>query len=82
MAGSERVKITQARGKRLEESKKINQSLSALSNVISCLVEKVKKDTPHIPYRNSKLTRYCCLLILGNIAQLLITKSIHNLTVL
>ena len=57
LAGSERVKITGARGKRLEESKKINQSLSALGNVISCLVEKIKHKTTHIPYRNSKLTR-------------------------
>ena len=47
--------ITGATGKRLEESKKINQSLSALGNVIGALTETTKR--PHIPYRDSKLTR-------------------------
>jgi len=55
LAGSERVHITGATGKRLEESKKINQSLSALGNVISALTE--SKPRAHIPYRDSKLTR-------------------------
>ncbi len=54
-AGSERVHITGATGKRLEESKKINQSLSALGNVIGALTE--SKPRQHIPYRDSKLTR-------------------------
>lgn len=39
LAGSERVRVTGATGIRLEESKKINQSLSALGNVISALTE-------------------------------------------
>ena len=55
LAGSERVRVTQATGQRLEESKKINQSLSALGNVISALTD--QKARPHIPYRNSKVTR-------------------------
>ena len=55
LAGSERVRVTQATGQRLEESKKINQSLSALGNVISALTD--QKTRPHIPYRNSKVTR-------------------------
>ena len=55
LAGSERVRITGATGRRLEESKKINQSLSALLNVISALTE--TKPRQHIPYRDSKLTR-------------------------
>lgn len=42
-------------GQRLEESKKINQSLSALGNVISALTD--TKGRQHIPYRDSKLTR-------------------------
>ena len=42
-------------GKRLEESKKINQSLSALGNVIAALTE--SRNRSHIPYRDSKLTR-------------------------
>jgi kinesin family protein 3/17 len=55
LAGSERVSLTGATGKRLDESKKINQSLSALGNVISALTD--VKGRPHIPYRDSKLTR-------------------------
>ncbi|KAL4460357.1 hypothetical protein ABPG74_000108 [Tetrahymena malaccensis] len=56
LAGSERVSITGATGQRLEECKKINQSLSALGNVISALTDK-KGPRPHIPYRDSKITR-------------------------
>ncbi|DBA91171.1 hypothetical protein WJX77_002837 [Trebouxia sp. C0004] len=56
LAGSERVHITGATGKRLEESKKINQSLSALGNVIAALTDH-KGIRAHIPYRDSKLTR-------------------------
>jgi len=55
LAGSERLKITGATGQRLEECKKINQSLSCLGNVIEVLVE--NKPGSHIPYRDSKLTR-------------------------
>ena len=55
LAGSERVRLTGATGVRLQESKKINQSLSALGNVIAALTD--KKGRKHIPYRDSKLTR-------------------------
>ena len=55
LAGSERLSITGATGKRLEECKKINQSLSALGNVIAALTD--TKGRSHIPYRDSKLTR-------------------------
>jgi Kinesin motor domain len=55
LAGSERVHVTGATGRRLEESKNINQSLSALGNVITALTD--RKPRQHIPYRNSKLTR-------------------------
>ena len=55
LAGSERVRLTGATGQRLEESKKINQSLSALGNVIAALTE--TRGRAHIPYRDSKLTR-------------------------
>ena len=55
LAGSERVHITGATGKRLEESKSINQSLSALGKVIAALTDKKLRN--HIPYRDSKLTR-------------------------
>jgi len=54
LAGSERVRVTGATGKRLEECKKINQSLSALGNVISALADQ-KQNKTHIPYRDSKV---------------------------
>ncbi|EER10798.1 kinesin heavy chain, putative [Perkinsus marinus ATCC 50983] len=60
LAGSERVRLTGATGTRLEESKKINQSLSALGNVIAALTEASQVGgggRSHIPYRDSKLTR-------------------------
>ena len=55
LAGSERVRVTGATGQRLVESKKINQSLSCLGNVIAALTD--KKSRSHVPYRDSKLTR-------------------------
>jgi hypothetical protein len=45
LAGSERVHITGATGKRLEESKKINASLSALGNVIAALTDRKVRST-------------------------------------
>lgn len=56
LAGSERQSKTGATGERLKEASKINLSLSALGNVISALVISSGK-APHIPYRDSKLTR-------------------------
>jgi centromeric protein E len=52
LAGSERVIDTQAKGIRLKEGGHINKSLLTLGNVISKLVS----HSPHIPYRDSKLT--------------------------
>lgn len=46
LAGSERQGKTNATGARLDEAKKINMSLSALGNVISCLVD---GKSAHIP---------------------------------
>lgn len=54
LAGSEKVGKTGASGQRLEEAKKINQSLSALGNVINALSD---GKSSHIPYRDSTLTR-------------------------
>lgn len=54
LAGSEKINRTGASGKRLDEAKNINSSLSALGNVISALAD---RDKAHVPYRDSKLTR-------------------------
>ena len=54
LAGSERLSKTGATGETQKEGAKINLSLSALGNVISCLVD---GKSQHIPYRTSKLTR-------------------------
>ena len=56
LAGSERIRVTGATGQQLEESKKINKSLSCLGNVINALTEQ-KGKIHHVPYRDSKLTR-------------------------
>jgi len=53
LAGSENVGRSGAIDKRAREAGNINQSLLTLGRVITCLVER----TPHIPYRESKLTR-------------------------
>ncbi|XWS71073.1 hypothetical protein CRYUN_Cryun03dG0105700 [Craigia yunnanensis] len=53
LGGSERVMKTKAWGRRLDEGKAINLSLSALGEVINALQRKKN----HIPYRNSKLTQ-------------------------
>lgn len=53
LAGSERQSKTGATAERLKEASKINRALSSLGNVISALAEK----SPHVPYRDSKLTR-------------------------
>ncbi|XP_070197100.1 chromosome-associated kinesin KIF4-like isoform X2 [Littorina saxatilis] len=56
LAGSERAKKTRAEGDRFKEGVNINRGLLALGNVISALGEDGQK-RPHIPYRDSKLTR-------------------------
>ena len=66
LAGSERVGRSEATGDRLREAQHINKSLSALGDVIFALAQK----SPHVPYRNSKLTHVlqtslCTCLILG-----------------
>lgn len=66
LAGSEMVRKTAASGQRLEEAKHINKSLSALGNVIFALTppptegngsNAASSAPPHVPYRDSKLTR-------------------------
>ncbi|KAJ1259539.1 hypothetical protein BS78_10G164100 [Paspalum vaginatum] len=53
LAGSERVDRSAVTGDRLKEAQHINKSLSALGDVIFSLSQK----SPHVPYRNSKLTQ-------------------------
>lgn len=49
---SERVNKTGASGVTLVEAQNINKSLLELGNVMSALMAQ----SPHVPYRNSKLT--------------------------
>ena len=53
LAGSERLSKSASDGTRKLEAASINRSLSALGNVVQALA----KNLPHIPYRDSKLTR-------------------------
>jgi hypothetical protein len=52
LAGSERVKKSNAEGIHRQEAADINSSLMVLGKVIAALVE----SKPHIPYLESKLT--------------------------
>ena len=59
LAGSERAKRTLATGKRLKESVGINQGLMSLGKVIRALtLQSGHEHSIHIPYRESKLTRF------------------------
>ncbi|EZF34379.1 hypothetical protein H109_02342 [Trichophyton interdigitale MR816] len=53
LAGSEDIRRSGAENKRATEAGSINKSLLTLGRVINALVDK----SPHIPYRESKLTR-------------------------
>lgn len=53
LAGSENIGRSGSVDKRAREAASINQSLLTLSRVTACLVE----HQPHVPYRESKLTR-------------------------
>ena len=76
LAGSEKLSKTGAQGKRLDEAKHINKSLSTLGLVITCLTD--GKST-HIPYRDSKLTRLLQDSLGGNShTSLIITCSPYN----
>ncbi|KAK1414933.1 hypothetical protein QVD17_30698 [Tagetes erecta] len=53
LAGSERIDRAEVVGDRLKEAQHINKSLAALGDVIFSLAQK----SPHVPFRNSKLTQ-------------------------
>jgi kinesin family protein 5 len=57
LAGSEKVAKTGVQGQQLNEAKTINKSLLALGNVIFALSAAKGTRAPHVPYRDSKLTR-------------------------
>ncbi|XP_064416234.1 kinesin-like protein KIF18B [Latimeria chalumnae] len=71
LAGSERASSTNASGERLREGANINRSLLALINVINALADR-KTKKPHIPYRDSKLTRLLKDSIGGNCRTIMI----------
>jgi len=75
LAGSEKIGKTGATGDTLEEAKKINQSLSALANVINALAD----GKGHIPFRDSKLTRILQQSLGGNCkTALMVACSPHS----
>lgn len=62
LAGSETAKRTGAKGNVLKQACHVNLSLTTLSSVISALSNR----KPHIPYRDSKLTRLLTHALGGN----------------
>jgi len=53
LAGSERIKKSRVQGVRKQEAQCINASLACLGNVVHALAE----GSPHVPYRDCKITR-------------------------
>jgi kinesin family protein 18/19 len=67
LAGSERASATQNMGARMKEGANINKSLLALSSCIAALCQRpIRGVRPHVPYRNSKLTRMLKFSLGGN----------------
>ncbi|KAJ9091447.1 hypothetical protein QFC19_009087 [Naganishia cerealis] len=68
LAGSERASATQNMGSRMKEGANINKSLLSLGNCINALCVAATKGNsqPHIPYRDSKLTRLLKFSLGGN----------------
>lgn len=73
LAGSERIFRTGTEGHQLKEASYINTSLTALGQCISNL----RKQAPHIPYRDSKLT-FVLKDSMGGTSKLLMFACISN----
>lgn len=75
LAGSERVRKSEAQGQSLKEAQHINKSLSALGNVMEALDRK----SSHVPYRDSKLTHLLQNSLGGNSrTMMVVTVCPHN----
>lgn len=70
LAGSEKQKQTKTTNEALKEGININLSLTTLGNVINLLVQ----GSPHVPYRNSKLTKLLSDSLGGNSKTLMIAN--------
>lgn len=70
LAGSEKQKKTKTTDDALKEGININLSLTTLGNVINLLVQKA----PHVPFRNSKLTKLLADSLGGNSKTLMIAN--------
>lgn len=83
LAGSERASATQNLGARMKEGSAINKSLLSLGNCINALAVKASPSgrSPHIPYRDSKLTRLLEFSLGGNCKTVMIVcvspSSVH-----
>ncbi|KAH9412353.1 kinesin-like protein [Ordospora pajunii] len=73
LAGSERLKRTLCAGDRAKEGISINSGLLALGNVISALF----KRSPHVPFRDSKLTRILQSCLNGYVLMIACVSSSH-----
>jgi kinesin family protein 18/19 len=74
LAGSERASKTKNKGLRLFEGANINRSLLSLANCINALAESATRSSkPHVPYRDSKLTRLLKDSLGGNCRTVMIT---------
>ena len=71
MAGSESQRKTLAKGRRFEEARNINLSLSTLQRVIEALSKRKK----HVPYKESKLTHVLQDSLGGNCKTILLVAA-------
>jgi kinesin family member C1 len=85
LAGSERVKDSNATGLRMKEAQKINSSLSVLGQVMTSLRSKQE----HVPFRDSTLTtilkpslegKKSKILMVVNVQEDCLSESINSLT--